>query len=330
MVARFLFGPDLWGELRARIPKAASVQAAVAYFGAGGSTLLPLRRGDRLVVDMSARSVRAGSTDPREVKKLLRRGVEVFSRDTLHAKFFVLDRVVIAGSSNISKHARDVLDEAAVMSDDPAVVARASIVFEHLSNEPVGDEYLRWCLKEYRPPRFVGRTQLATRRPARSPQAKLWIIGGLSYTGELPAEEQPKAQRLVERAMRQRPNDESFEVESINYPGPEPFFRALRPMKDWVIQCVRHRSGFDVFPPSRVLGVRTYSRGQGKRRYLLLVEQRIKLEPVRWQQLRRSRVGKLRAIDRDRPRTAPICSNEEADALLRLWDTKGRFRGGWR
>jgi hypothetical protein len=317
MPSRFLFNADLWAELRARIPKANRVQAAVAYLGAGASTLLPLRKGDRLVVDMSLRSVRAGTTDPREVKRLLRRGVEVFSRETLHAKFFVLDRVVIAGSSNISRHARDDLDEAAVLTDDAAVVARASRTIEQLCTEPVRSEYLRLCIKEYRPPRFERKTPGAAVKPLRALQAKLWIVGGLSYVGDVPVEEETQAQRLVAQAVRNRPRDDDFEVVITNYPALQPFFRALR-RENWVIQCVRDGSGFDVFPPSRVLGIRSYPRGRGRRRYLLLVEEPVKLETIRWQRLRRGPAGKIRAIDRAVPRTVPVRRNEEADALLRL------------
>ena len=154
MASRFLFNETLWAELEARIPKARVTRAAVAYVGSGASGLLPLKKGDKLVVDMSLKAVRSGTTDPREVKRLLRSGVQVFSRGSLHAKFFVIDRLVIAGSSNISKHARHHLDEAAILTDDAATVRRAVSTFDQLCTEPVRKDYLEKCIAEYRPPRL--------------------------------------------------------------------------------------------------------------------------------------------------------------------------------
>lgn len=85
---------------------------------------------------MSLASVRSGTTNPNEVRKLLRRGVEVYSRGSLHAKFFIIGRQVIAGSSNVSKHAKEVLDEAAIVTDDAATVRRANQIFAQLCTEP--------------------------------------------------------------------------------------------------------------------------------------------------------------------------------------------------
>ena len=45
---------------------------AVAYFGAGASKLLPLKRGSRLVVDFSERAVKSGQTCPSEILKLIK------------------------------------------------------------------------------------------------------------------------------------------------------------------------------------------------------------------------------------------------------------------
>src|SRR3990167_4333385 len=90
-VTTFLSNMTLWQTLAARVKDARHVDAAIAFFGQGGAKLLPLRRGDRLVVDMSPATVRAGGTDPREVEKLMRRGVRAFTRRNLHAKVVVAD-----------------------------------------------------------------------------------------------------------------------------------------------------------------------------------------------------------------------------------------------
>src|SRR5947209_2147421 len=109
-VTTFLSNETLWQTIAARIKAAHYVDAAIAYFGQGGAKLLPLRAGHRLVVDMSPPTVRAGSTDPREVEKLIRQGVQAFTRRNLHAKIVVADNSVISGSANVSKRSQQVLD----------------------------------------------------------------------------------------------------------------------------------------------------------------------------------------------------------------------------
>ena len=87
--ATLLSNERLWKTLIARVKSARHVDAAIAYIGRGGAKLLPLSRGDNLVVDMSLATVRGGATDPSEIEKLIRRGVKVFTRRHLHSKLIV-------------------------------------------------------------------------------------------------------------------------------------------------------------------------------------------------------------------------------------------------
>ncbi len=176
MASQFLFNQALWAEFAARIPKAKKVRGAVAYFGTGAAKLLPLREGDELVVDMSLGRVRAGGTDPNEIHKLIRRGVTVYSRRTLHAKFFIIDDVLIAGSSNISSTAQNVLDEAAILTDDRAAIIRARATFKDLCTEPVSKDYLAKCIAEHKSPKFGGKPLSRTPSKKTSSSSKLWLI----------------------------------------------------------------------------------------------------------------------------------------------------------
>lgn len=323
MVSRFLFNETLWEELDARIPKARRVSAAVAYLGTGAASLLPLRDGDRLVVDMSLPCVRAGTTNPYEVQKFLNRGVKVFSRVRLHAKFFILDKTTIAGSANISKHAKQSLDEAAIATDDPATTRRALAIFEQLCTEPVRKDYLRKCIKEYQPPKFTAGTHAMGKRPRLS-QGKVWIVSGLTYRN-VPEREEKLLERVIEKAKKKLLDFEHADVDSLQYPAPQPFFGRLRE-GDWLITCVGDGSGFDVAPPARFLGVEHYPRGAGKQRYLLLYEAPTNAGTIRWLTFRKAAPRHVAATQRARPRTTPITDESEADALLRLWDSRGRFR----
>ena len=320
MTARFLFNETLWSELTSRIPKC-KVQAAVAYLSSGGGKLLPLKKGDRLVVDMSLKTVRAGVTDPREVEKLLRRGVEVYSRESLHAKFFVLGKALIAGSANGSQSSRDRLDEAAILTTDPRAVAHASATFAEMCNEPVRHEYLKICLDAYRPPRFVP----GPVRPTGQRVGNVWILAGLEYE-EPPESEAPAIDRVVRKVEKKRADFEHCEVETIHFPREMTFFERLR-VGDWVVPCVAHGTGYDVYPPCQLLERKSYARGNGKRRHLLLCESPRDAKPVRWSVFRNSVGARSLPAGGKKPRTAPIADAAAAYRILGLWDVRGRFRG---
>ena len=205
---------------------------------------MPLKNVDRHVVNMSLRSVRAGSTDPREVKKYLRKGVEVYSRSSLHAKFFVIDRTAIVGSANVSQHAKNHLDEAAIITNDPATVLRARATFERLCTEPVRKDYLERCIREYRPPQHDGQLPANSKRRPRAVQSKLWLISGLRYT-EVPENEKPSAERATKRMERKTLDFERSEVNYLHYPTLVKFFANLRE-GDWALHCLSDSRGFEV------------------------------------------------------------------------------------
>lgn len=326
MASQFLFNGALWHELETRIPKAKKVRAAVAYLGTGGATLLPLRKGDALIVDMSLARVRAGATDPKEVRKLLKRGVSVFSRGTLHAKFLVIDNIVIAGSSNVSNHAKNYLDEAAVLTTDVSTVQRARTTFEKLCTEPIRKNYLAKCIEEYVPPKFTGVHARPgwTKKSKKVVQSKLWFVAGLRYRG-IPEDEEPKADAVVKKASERLLDFENCEVDYSHYSAKQAFFASLRE-GDWLIQCVRDAKGYDVWPPARFMGIESYPRGGGKRRYLLLAEKPLDTAPTRWTRLR----GQSPVPLPGKPRTLPVAADADADALLRLWNARGKFKASRR
>src|SRR5690349_2161173 len=85
---------------------------AVAYWGGGGSKLLPLLRGSTVVVDMSLSAVRSGQTNPSDLLRLMKRGVDVHSVANLHAKVLVCGKTAFVGSANASSHSAGCLLEA--------------------------------------------------------------------------------------------------------------------------------------------------------------------------------------------------------------------------
>jgi phosphatidylserine/phosphatidylglycerophosphate/cardiolipin synthase-like enzyme len=53
-------------------------------------------------VDASEAAVQAGQTCPASLSSMLKRGVQVFSREGLHAKVFVFGTTAYIGSANVS------------------------------------------------------------------------------------------------------------------------------------------------------------------------------------------------------------------------------------
>jgi phosphatidylserine/phosphatidylglycerophosphate/cardiolipin synthase-like enzyme len=98
---------------------------------------------------MSPATVRAGATDPKEIEKFIIKGVRVFTRRSLHAKLVLADGSVKAGSANISRHSEHVLDEAAILTTEPAAIRRATEFIDRLCTEPVRPEYLKRCKTMY-------------------------------------------------------------------------------------------------------------------------------------------------------------------------------------
>ncbi len=117
---------------------------AVAYLSAGMFGQLPLGTDDVLVVDVSERAVRNGSTDPAEVRRYVNADVRVFRRQGLHAKVFVLGDTLIVGSANVSKRSSSGgLIEAAYLPRTRRDVSTArEWISAELTTRPVTVEYL--------------------------------------------------------------------------------------------------------------------------------------------------------------------------------------------
>ena len=138
-----LLSSDLWKHLRKVGSRSRQRMAAVAYLT--DTSGIRFRRGDTLVVDASDGAIRSGETSKTALDLLARRGVHLYSYAGLHAKVFLLDRVAIVGSSNVSTLSRTHLLEAAVLTDQPTVTSQVRAFIEALQNRslPIDDRFLR-------------------------------------------------------------------------------------------------------------------------------------------------------------------------------------------
>src|ERR1700738_4827401 len=148
---------DVWKSLTTSAKAARKPSlVAVAYFGQGASKLLPLRAGSRLVVDASEGAVKCGQTHPADLKKLQKRGVVIYSYQSLHAKVYAFESFAFIGSANASNRSSGILTEAVVKTSDQAVVRGAKDFVKGLCLDELSPGRLDRLQKLYRPPRVPG------------------------------------------------------------------------------------------------------------------------------------------------------------------------------
>lgn len=320
----FVTNELLWQTVTSRVKSATHVDAAIAYFGRGGSKRIPLKKGDRLVTDMSLATVQSGITDPYEVEKLVQRKVLVFTRRNLHAKVVVADACVVAGSANASKHSFDVLDEAAILTNDPVAIRRAKEFIDRLCTEPISPEYLEECKRQYKPPRFKGQGANGKLAQARTSHAKLWIVN--LYDASIP---NPEIERYEqgEKQAKERVRDESkFKTTSFHWPH-KPKMASELELGDWIIEVITHKDKtIDVYPPGRLLLTDHYVRdaASGKERWVFHLEVPQRRQSMTWKAFR---IGAKSVFEKGYlhfPRTVPIRDVIVADGLLKLWTFGGR------
>ncbi len=316
----FVSGAQVWQEITKRVRQAKRVHAAVAYVGEAGSRLLPLRRGDQLVVDLSLPSVRAGVTNPFVIERFMRKGVIVASRPGLHAKIVVADGTAIVGSANVSARSATTLDEAAVVTNDAGVVRSALGFVSSASVTPVLPEYLKLCKREYRPPR----SHALPRRGERL-RPRLWFLN-LNGDLDVPDHEREQYEGSERKAQkRRRRSAKASEMDSFWWTERPAFAADIRP-GDWVIEVLCYKNGtIQVMAPAQFLWLDRYSRGKGKHRYVFHVERPRRGQSASWSAFRKAIPAAYRS-HYVKPRQRRISNSGETASLLSLWTLAGRFK----
>jgi hypothetical protein len=324
----FLAGNEVWKYLSPRIRAARRVHAAIAYLGKGATRWAPLRRGHVLVVDMSLKACKQGVTDPREIRKLIRRKVQVFSRANLHAKVVVADDVAIVGSANVSRNSATALEEAALVTANPSAVRATRHFVETLCTEPVRPRYLAKCIAAYRPPSFkaaAADTSPRKKTPAsRTPL--LWILGGLRYH-DVPKAEEDKAEAAIRRARKMRHKREGTYVDQVHFPVRHPFMMRLHP-GDWLITSIQSGRSAEIWPPRQLLSIEAYPRGRGKRRWTLQLEAPDAEQSLSLGEFRKRTARILPSSRSPNLRTRPIFDRAKAQLIHSLWTSTGRVSRG--
>ncbi|MDO8127802.1 MAG: phospholipase D family protein [Candidatus Brocadiales bacterium] len=308
----------LWPTITRLVRKSKRNCIAVAYLGKGACKLLPLGRGDSLLVDMSEGAVKSGQTCPEEVEKYYKRGVSVYTRENLHAKVYVLGDKLIVGSANVSQRSRHTLLEAGLLCQNRDVLTLARGWVKSLMLEPVTSGYLKLCKKWYRPPKISKGGPGETETPEVPPSyPSLWVI---SVKPCQFSEQEERLIRVAEvKASKKLKDPGKFEVESIRYIGKNNFTENAKE-GDLVVEIWKDGNKRKVYPPSRILRITRYRSFDHRKlpRMFSHIEMSKGSQTIPWRDFRKrvARVG-LRHI-------SPFCvrriRNQDVRSLiLGLW-----------
>ena len=320
-----LLAPYPWKEITHRIQQANKegrrCQVAVAYCATGARKLMPLARGSLLVVNASERVVKSGLTNPSELMKFIRAGVQVHNVDNLHAKVFTLGRYAIVGSTNASSNSAKDLIEAALISSDRAVVQQCRKFVEDLCAEKIELDRAKQLAKIYRPPRSPGKRTPKKPSKAVPRHSPLWLV---PLTHE-PWDEEDDAQDKKARPTAEKKIDPKLErLDAFAWTGADLYRRLEK--GHMTIQVIKAGRIAMLSPPAHVIHIRRW-RSAKRNAHRMIVY----LAKPRGKQRRRRPdvVAKLGARSKPlrklkRPRL--VRDAVAARALLRVWNHPGGKR----
>lgn len=118
----FLNGAELLQRMHAELQDAKRADLAVAFWGAGAADALGMQGKAKVRIVCNLMS---GGTNPKEIRKLQKRGAEVRQLNDLHAKIGLIGDMSFVGSSNMSSNGLGAEGRAAHWREANAVYAKA-------------------------------------------------------------------------------------------------------------------------------------------------------------------------------------------------------------
>jgi hypothetical protein len=296
----------LWKSIKRAARDRGSHWVAVPYVSQGAARRFPLRKGDVLITRFDDRTISSGQTDPREILKYLRRGVEVHNCVELHAKVYVSALRAVVASANLSRNSEEWLKEAGTESLEPKLLSAARSFVESLRGEIIGVDFAKKKVALYKPPKGQGGGKQI--KPAR---AALWVVN-VEVDENLSGEDKAAAEWAGDTAKAKLRDVKRFQIVRIRYPG------------DWTVKegdyVVRYFSGgrdASLEAPARANTIHRYVR-HGRAQLMVIMEERRRLRTRTPMQLRRwlrARGATLRL-----PQTFRKVRNAAARrALFQLW-----------
>ncbi|EOX1608243.1 phospholipase D family protein [Vibrio cholerae] len=254
-----LLTENIWSFISKSSRNSDKAYVAVAYLGNGASEMLLLKSGDMLVVDASESNVRSGVINPHELQKFVDSGVNVFSKENLHAKVFVFGTETYVGSTNVSNNSASNLVEAVVFSEKTEL-AKSSIEFiTSIATERLSPEYIKYLISIYNPPKCP------RKHSEDIAESTLWVQKIYDY--EYSEDESNAHDVGVVKFKSQASNKPGYEMDSIRYRVTETLAKNVK-TGDLLIKVYEEHT----YEPVRVLGV---ERTTNEQSVVVIVEQLI-------------------------------------------------------
>jgi len=233
------------------------IHVCVPYLGSGASRILKLSKGSVLVVNASDGAIRGGQTNPFEILKFIKKGINVYSFASLHAKVYIFGDTAIIGSNNVSSNSENNLMEAAIETTDNKVVSEAKLFIKHLLVDQITPQHAVNLTKIYTPPRMPGGNRRKTGKQIWKNQDKpCWIVAIYrNYDKDdraVEKEEEPNAEKLI--------NTEKYRIYSIGTSGKnDPLYKYVNEGQDIIVvdKTDGSRKAM-VSPPSKIVHVVHY------------------------------------------------------------------------
>lgn len=152
-----LVADGTWQGLEDHLHADVRKRAAISYIGPAAAELLGLVADDMIVLDGSDAALRAGQVDPGVISRWRDEDVDVRTLPNLHAKMIHLEgdqTFVVVGSANASARSRDLLREAAVLTDDEGLCTQVAEQLDvwWAESDPIDQAWLKRAREIYRPP----------------------------------------------------------------------------------------------------------------------------------------------------------------------------------
>ncbi len=264
--------PSPLGRLTALAAKSRAF-VAVPFFGVNGAKLLPLKQGSVLVTRIDAASVKSGHVDPREIVKLLKKGVQVFLCANLHAKVYVFGKTAVIGSANISSTSAGLV-EAAIETTEPSIVREAKDFIENLCADPIGIEYAKSLIPLY-PKDQVRGSRGSSARLAEFSKVWLSAIEDVEWGEDVVASD-----KLARPKATKRISDEALhKLDAIHWDSAS--WKKLNE-GERVIQRMTSGRGYVYDPPARIVFIHEIPTGA-----LVYLERQKRLKQVTSAQVRK-------------------------------------------
>lgn len=242
---------NVWKQIASLARACKRRSAALAYVST--DNYVSFKKGDILVCDASDAAIKSGETSAAILARYYKKGVQLYSRTSLHAKVLVMGSKAILGSSNLSQSSAHSLREATLLTSRPTVVSQAKAFVHMVKNEAEQidrtfiERVLKFRVKRAKP------IPALHRRKRKSLGSRFWIV----RVHEIESDRYQNEQKYIDQAtekLRAMTGDEEMEPDWIRWTGKVRFRKDAR-AGDTIVQLWSTPKGnqVTVYPPTPIL-----------------------------------------------------------------------------